>query len=328
LVAFHRRREREVFVSEWFIVAALFAFPWLYLAGNCLAVWFPLRGVLQVAAQAWFTHGLLVGWFGFLTLGFGLYMLPKISALALPSRNLAAFAFWLLAVFGFWAGTHRYLGGPLPTYLTAQGVVASALTIFPVLAVGLLVWPLVTAGRTALLAGAVGRFALAGVGCFVLWGALSAVNVAQELRSITQYTLMTVALDNLILWGGFGLTAIGACYFIFPRLLGRELPFPAWAKLHFTLAAAAVLLQFAAFALGGWIQGAGLANSDKAFIDVMRGWIPFAGMGTLSFMLHTVGGLLLTVNLLVLVFQRTREACEPAVRGWFTPSTLKAGVRS
>jgi cbb3-type cytochrome oxidase subunit 1 len=174
----------------------------------------------------------------------------------------------------------------------------------------------------------VGRFALAGVGCFVLWGALNAINALQVFRSVTQYTLVTVALDNLILWGGFGLTAIGACYFIFPRLLGRELPFPAWAKLHFSLAAAAVLVQFAAFALGGWLQGVGLANPDKAFVDVMRGWIPFAGMGTLSFLLHAVGGLLLTVNLLVLVYQRARAACEPSVRAWLTPANTKVGVRS
>jgi cytochrome c oxidase cbb3-type subunit 1 len=328
LVVFQRRRRGEVYVSEWFFVAALFSFPWVYLAGNCLAVWFPLRGVLQAAAQAWFTHGLLIGWFAFLTIGVALYLFPKVSGLALPSRNLAGFAFWLLAVFGFWGGAQRYLAGPLPTYLTAQSVVATVLTVLPVIAVVLLVWPLFQAGRRAVLSAPPSRFALVGLGCLVAWGGHSAVNCFGSVRAITQFTLAMVALDHLLLWGGFGLTAIGACYFILPRVLGTELPFAGWIRLHFFVSTGAVFLQVIAFGVGGLIQGGGLENPDKAFMDVMRGWVPFAGMGTLSMMLHTAGGLLLFANLVAALFTRARGACVPVARSWLTPSALKAEVRT
>jgi cytochrome c oxidase cbb3-type subunit 1 len=328
LVSFQRRRRDEVYVSEWFVVAALFSFPWLYLAGNCLAVWFPLRGVLQAAAQAWFTQGLLVGWFGVLTVGVALYLLPKVSGLALPSRNLAGFAFWLLAVFGFWGGAQRYYAGPLPAYLTAQGVVATVLTLFPVLGLGLLVWPLVRAGRAAILAEPAARFATVGLGCFLAWGGLAAVNCFGPVRAMTQFTLATVALDYLLLWGGFGLTAIGACYYVLPRVLGTALPFAGGVVWHFRLAVGSVLLHVIAFGVGGLIQGVGLENPDKAFLDVMRGWIPFAGMGSLAMVVQAAGGLLLFANVVAALASRARAVWGPVVRDWLTPEPVKAEVRS
>ncbi|MBK9139160.1 MAG: cbb3-type cytochrome c oxidase subunit I [Verrucomicrobia bacterium] len=327
LVVFQRRRRGDVYPSEWFFVAALFSFPWLYLAGNCLAVWYPLRGVLQAAAQAWFTHGLFIGWFGFLTIGVALYLLPKISGVALPSRNLAGFGFWLLAVFGFWGGAQRYFAGPLPAYLTAQGVVATVLTVFPMIAIGLLVWPVVQTSRKAIFSVPAGRFAVAGLGCFLAWGGLAAINCLSPVRAITQFTLATVALDHLLLWGAFGLTAIGACYYIAPQVIGRELPFAGWISWHFRLATAAVLLHVVAFGVGGLIQGAGLENPDKAFIEVMRGWIPFAGMGTLAMTLQAVGGLLLFANVVAAVVAQARAAVVPVAQEWLTPSAPKAEVR-
>ena len=36
VLTFHQRRERQLYVSQWFLFAALFWFPWIYSTGNLL----------------------------------------------------------------------------------------------------------------------------------------------------------------------------------------------------------------------------------------------------------------------------------------------------
>src|SRR5262245_2116668 len=42
IVIFRDRREKEVYVSQWYILGALFWLPWLYITANMLLFWFPV----------------------------------------------------------------------------------------------------------------------------------------------------------------------------------------------------------------------------------------------------------------------------------------------
>ena len=99
-VTFHLRRERAVYITQWYLLAALFGFPWFYAAANLLAVFAPVRGVLQAAVQAWYAQNLSALWLGPLGLGALFYFLPKLTGQPIPSRNLAVFGFWTLVLFG------------------------------------------------------------------------------------------------------------------------------------------------------------------------------------------------------------------------------------
>jgi cytochrome c oxidase cbb3-type subunit 1 len=52
LLVFHRRQERSLAVSQWYLVAALLWFPWIYTTANALLFCHPVRGVMQA----------IVGW--------------------------------------------------------------------------------------------------------------------------------------------------------------------------------------------------------------------------------------------------------------------------
>ena len=134
-LTFHARRERELYVSQWYILGALLAFPWLYSAANLLAVYAPLRGVLQAAVQAWYAHNLFTVWLAFIGLAALFYFIPKLAGAPIPSRRLALVGFWTLALFGSLGGLQRYAGGPFPAWLLGVSVVASVCTLVPVLAV-------------------------------------------------------------------------------------------------------------------------------------------------------------------------------------------------
>ena len=62
-LTFHQRRERRLYVSQWFLFAALFWFPWIYSTAQLLLLTFPVRGVMQSVIAWWFADNLELVWF-------------------------------------------------------------------------------------------------------------------------------------------------------------------------------------------------------------------------------------------------------------------------
>ncbi len=120
LLTFKARRNEELYPSQWYILAALFWFPWLYTTARLLLIWFPVRGVMQLAVNVWFANGLFTLWLTSLALAVLFYFIPKLIKAPLHSRTLAVLGFWSLAAFGCWAGFYR--GLPLPAWMVSAGI--------------------------------------------------------------------------------------------------------------------------------------------------------------------------------------------------------------
>src|SRR5439155_23239958 len=146
LLAFHHRREPTLYVSQWFLLAALFWFPWIYSTANLLLVFFPVRGVLQAVVDWWFIGNLTTIWFGFIGLAAIFYFLPRLTGRPLHSNYLALVAFWTLALFGGWGGIHH--GAPLPAWMPSLSTVFTVLTVVPLIAIAIN-WIKTLAGASA-----------------------------------------------------------------------------------------------------------------------------------------------------------------------------------
>jgi cytochrome c oxidase cbb3-type subunit 1 len=130
------RSERELYPSQWFVLAALFWFPWIYSTANLLLLIFPVRGVAQAAIQWWFSGNLLFVWLSLAGLGASFYFLPKLSGRPLQSHYLALFAFLTLILFGTWVGIPA--GATLPAWMPTLSAVATVATLVPLLTVALI----------------------------------------------------------------------------------------------------------------------------------------------------------------------------------------------
>src|SRR2546425_7759959 len=115
LLTFHQRREPALYVSQWFLLAALFWFPWIYSTANILLVFAPVRGVMQAVVNWWFVGNLINIWFGFIGLAAIFYFIPRLTGRPLHSSYQAMFAFWALALFGGWGNIPH--SAPLPSWL-------------------------------------------------------------------------------------------------------------------------------------------------------------------------------------------------------------------
>src|SRR5208282_3737405 len=138
MMNFAARRERALYPSHWFLVAALFWFPWIYSTANLFLVAWPVRGVVQAIIGWWFADNLVFIWLALVGIGTAFYFLPKYAGRPLQGYYLALYAFWMLILFGSWCGIP--LGAPVPAWLPTISSFAAIITVVPVLAVGLTAW--------------------------------------------------------------------------------------------------------------------------------------------------------------------------------------------
>ncbi|MCP5525583.1 MAG: cbb3-type cytochrome c oxidase subunit I [Verrucomicrobiales bacterium] len=321
LRTFAQREPGEVYVSQWYVLAAVVTFPWFQLAGTLVAVWFPLRGVLPAMAGAWFLHGVFVLWFLALALAVVFYFVPKLVGRPLPSRNVALFGFWMLIIAGPIGGPARFIGGPFPAWLPSLGVVGNVWLLVPLVAVAVNLLLVLRGQRTLVKSSNALGFTVFSLAACLLWFGLNIVNSLGFFRHHTQFTLFTPGLDWLLLWGGFGTAMLGAVYYLVPRLMGAEWMRPAWVRMHLGLVAGAVVVLVGAHLLGGWLHGSALRDPTVPFVDVARRYIPFAATGTLAWLLLLGANLLLTVQIGWLLWTTHGASCVPEVRSWLRPET-------
>ena len=320
VVTFHRRRERQLYVSQWFLFAGLFWFPWTYSTANLLLLSFRVRGIAQAVIAWWYSDNLRVVWIGLVGLASAFYFLPKLASRELHSRYLALLTFWSLLLFGSWGGIPA--SAPVPAWMPVLSAVATMLGVIPALAVALNVhWTL--GGRWSRLAEHASlRFVGFGLVAFVLATLASVATGLPAISQVTHFTWFTVARDFLNSYGFFAMVMFGAIYYILPQLMGEAFPFPRLVQAHFWIGAAGVLLFVVPLAIGGIVQGLKLQRAAIPFTDIAKGTLPFLRASTIGDVLIALGHLMFLTNLAALVARFCRLR---AVAAW-AEATAVAGT--
>ncbi len=334
MMNFAARRERALFPSHWFLVAALFWFPWIYSTANLFLVAWPVRGVVQFAINSWFANNLLFVWLALVGIGTVFYFLPKFSGRPLQSYYFALFAFWTLVLFGTWCGIPP--GAPLPAWMPALSSVAATLTVVPVLAIATIAWqtsrvaatpPSLECGSDATVASSVPADSLVrqdatkashppygdeaspllgfirfGLASFLLSSLMLIATACPRISRVTEFTWFGPAQTQLQLYGFFAMTMFGAIYHLLPRVVGFEFPFPKLARVHFWISLLGVLLLVLPLAIGGVVQGLKLNHPDIGFMDTLKATLPFLRVSTIGLMLLLFGNLLFALNIFGLTF--------------------------
>ena len=300
LLNFRARQAGETYPSQWYILAALFWFPWLYTTARALLVYFPVRGVMQLSVNGWFTNGLFTLWLTSLGLAVLLYFIPKISQAPLFNRALALIAFWTLAGFGGWAGFYR--GLPLPAWMISVGAAASVVLLVPMLATVANLWITMGQGTTAK-SGLLGYFKFSLI-AFALCSVFAVFNVfIPQLR----LTLFGEGVEQLFLYGFIGLALFGAIQYLAPLLTGQDNC--KFVCANGMAATFGILIFAAAFIIGGILQQKRLIDGSVPFLEVMNKTKMFIRLSTVGLLVLVIGNLLLLARVLLLVCAACRACC-------------------
>jgi cytochrome c oxidase cbb3-type subunit 1 len=310
LVVFRAGRSHQIYASQWYIIAALFCFPWIYSIAQVMLVLSPARGTVQSVIHAWFASNLFLLWFASIALAAIYYFLPKLLLKPVSNYYLASLSFWWLAIFGSWAGVARLVGGPVPAWVQTVGAAASFMLIVPFVILAMNFFGTLS-GRwftvkndLSLRFIAVGIVAL----CVVLlsWVAGAIHGVAE----IIQFTYVTTAQVQLGLYGFFSMVVFGALYYIVPRVLNTLWASTPLADVHFWASTLGMVLLVGSLAIGGVEQGLRLADASISFVNVTKATLPYLFSATIALVILAIGQLAFALNF----FWTLSRASAPAVR--------------
>ncbi len=305
-----QRKVKHLYVSVWYIAAGLLWFPIMFLIANWPGLHF---GVQQATMNWWFGHNVLGLWFTPIGLGAAYYFIPKVLGKPIHSYNLSLLGFWSLAFFYSQVGGHHLIGGPVPSWLITISIVQSMMMVIPVFAVAVNQHMTVLGNFRALIYSPTLRFIVLGAMMYTAASVQGSLEALRAVNTITHFTHYTIAHAHLGLYGFFSMVMFGSIYFIMPRVMNWEWPYPKLISLHFWLVLIGFAIYFIWLSLGGWLQGLAMLDEKTPFMQSVALTLPYLQA-------RSIGGGLMTLGHLVF-------AAHFFAMGWkFGPSRLGAAL--
>ncbi len=323
IITFRFRRGEHTYVSQWYLLAALFWFPWLYSVAQIMLVFSPTVGVIQSLTNWWFAHNVLGLWFTPIGIAASYYFIPKVLGKAIHSYHLSVVGFWALAFFYNWAGVHHLIGGPIPVWVQSAGIVASLMMVIPVIVTAInhhltVVGSFQHAWNSPTL-----RFIVFGAMNYTLASLLGSGMALRSVNSVTHFSHFTVGHAHHGMYAFFTMVMFGSIYYMLPRLLRKEWPSAFLISVHFWATAGGITLYVVALSIGGWVQG--MQMNDVAnhpdFLQIMLDTKPWLFARTVSGILIAVGHIAFVVSFVWMLLKR-RSPAETAPTLFNTPPSL------
>lgn len=261
------RQEKILYVSNWYIFAALVFTAFIYSSGN--AVWNPSTGAITGmpdAILAWFYgHGVVGLFLTPLAVAVAYYVIPIVSRSPLYSHTLSLVGFWSILMIYTHIGTHHILQTPVPTWLKVLAITGSIGMIAPVMTVLVNLW-LTMRGRLGYIHTDIGgKFVFAGLVWYVLTclqGPLQALPVIQRVTHLNNWVIAHAHMGVL---GFSGTIALGGIYFILPRIMGRPIYSRRLADIQYWLVLLGMAGFFVVLTAAGLIQGNSWLNGETVY---------------------------------------------------------------
>ncbi|OQW70122.1 MAG: hypothetical protein BVN34_02210 [Proteobacteria bacterium ST_bin12] len=303
------RKVDHLYVSVWYIGAALIWFPILFFIANIPNLHFGVQGA---AMNWWYGHNALGLWFTPIGLGAAYYFIPKVLGRPIYSYNLSLLGFWCLAFFYSQVGGHHLIGGPLPTWMVTLSIVQSMMMIIPVFAVAVNHHMTVGGNIKAVIHSPTLRFIVLGSMLYVAASVQGSLEALRSVNVITHFTHYTVAHAHLGMYGFFTLVMFGSIYFIMPRIVDWEWPHPWMISAHFWLVALGFAVYFIGLTIGGWLQGSAMVDAAKPFMDSVAVTLPYLKSRSIGGGLMVLGHLIFMIHF-ILISLRYGTKKEPAL---------------
>jgi len=302
-----KRKEKEMYVSLWYIISTVIAIAVLYIVNN-----------LSVPAGLFKSYSLFAGmndanvewWYGHNAVGFLLttpflamfyYFLPKSTGIPIFSHRLSIIAFWSLTFAYLWTGAHHLVYTPVPDWLQTVAIAFSIFLIAP--SWGSVVNGYYTVGadwskmRTHYLT----KFFILAItfyGLQTIQGPTQAIRVVSSLVHYTDWVPGHVHMGTM---GWVTMTAVASIYYVLPRIYDTEIYSVGVANIHFWL----VLVGQLIFSITMWITGVQQGALWKA--TTPEGNLQYTFVETLArnypyWQMRTVGGIIFTLGMLFFLY--------------------------
>lgn len=297
-IQFRVRAAAQVEISQWYLLAALIWFPWVFLTANIMLHCLSGNPVMAAAINAWYKSALVFLFFTPVALGAGYALVTKVTGRPVASDALAKLGFWSLAIIAPWAGMQHLAGAPVPYFLPYVGAAATALLFIPVCAAATNMLGTVWACRRTCAASPALRFITAGLVALVLLAAASLLfNLPDSTLPLTQFSLAGYGFDVLAIYGFFSLVMFGAAYFIVPRVTGREWMSQRLIVMHLLFSLYGLITILLVTVCGGLEHGVSQENWQHPWLRAVASADPYAVANTFAWCLILFSNVFFLIHL-------------------------------
>ncbi len=267
LMTVKRREEPVLYVSVWYVLAAVVLTSVTYCIGN--VVWRPNSGALLGIPDAiilWFyghnVFGLLLTP---LSLAVAYYVIPLATRNPLYSHSLSLVGFWALLVVYTHIGTHHLLQVPVPTWLKVIAIVDSVAMVIPVMVFLINIWYTVKGKLGEIHADIGAKFVFTGTIFYFFVSIQGSMMSLPQVQRVTHFNNWVVGHAHVGVLGFAAMTALGGLYYILPRISGRPLYSRFLADLQYWLILLGVIGFTVVLTIVGLIQGNAWLNGETIY---------------------------------------------------------------
>lgn len=300
IYAFHSRQVRTTYVSQWYLFAGFFWFPWIFIAAQAMLVWSPARGTAQAVVSAWYSYNFFALFLAPLGLAVLYYFLPKILGRPIRYYYLTKMGFWLYALIAPWCGVAALSSGPIPAWVPTAGIVGKTMLLIPIAIISLHLFGSLKEGFDKLKSSTTFAFVTVAIFAFLSVHLLQTLTAFRNWQEILQFTHFGTALDFLGKYAFFSFAVFAALYFFLPRITERGWPYVGLIRTHFWCSSIGTLLVILSLGLAGWIQGVRLNNPEVPMVDVAGGTSWLLVIASIGWMILLFGHALFVWNVISL----------------------------
>jgi len=260
------RQEKIMYVSTWYIFAAL-VYTWLiYFFGHAV---FNMKGAitgLPDAILAWFYgHGIVGLFLTPLAIAIAYYIVPRVARSPIYSHVLSLVGFWTILVIYTHIGAHHILQAPIPVWLKTMAVSGSIAMVIPVFTVLVNLW-LTMRDRLGLFHADIGgRFVTAGLVWYILTATQGTIQALPVVQRVTHLNNWVIAHSHIGVFGFSGMIALGGLYYMLPRITGKPLYSGRLADVQYWLLVLGMAGFFMVLTAGGLVQGHAWLNGTTVY---------------------------------------------------------------
>ncbi|MEM5522393.1 cytochrome-c oxidase, cbb3-type subunit I [Sulfitobacter sp. AS59] len=307
-----KRRERHIYVANWFYLSFIITVAMLHIVNNLsipVSFWGSksvqvFSGVQDAMTQWWYGHN-AVGFFltaGFL--GMMYYFVPKQANRPVYSYKLSIIHFWSLIFLYIWAGPHHLHYTALPDWAATLGMVFSIVLWMP--SWGGMINGLMTlqGAWDKLRTDPILRMFVISLGFYGMSTFEGPMMSIRAVNSLSHYTDWTIGHVHSGALGWNGMITFGALYFLTPKLWGRDKMFSMSAiNWHFWLATIGIVLYASSMWVTGIMEGLMWREVDdqgflvNSFADTVAAKFPMYVVRGLGGVLYLTGGLIMVWNM-------------------------------
>lgn len=315
-----KRREKQMYISLWYIIAMTVAIAILYIVNNLeipvtlFKSYTVYSGANDANVEWWYGHNVVGFIFTVPILAMFYYFLPKSTGLPIYSHRLSIVSFWALNFAYLWTGAHHLMLTPLPEWIQTVAMAFSIFMIAPS-------WGSVVNGYYTLQgnwdqmrSNYLVKFFIAGI---TFYGLQTLQGPLQGLRTINaffHYTDWVVGHVHMGTMGWVTMIVSASFYYMIPNITNTVIYSIKLANIQFWLMMVGQVIWTSAMWIAGIQQGAmwKATNPDGSlmynFLDTVASLYPYYQLRFAAGLIFFIGILIFVWNLVMTVRQEPRQA--------------------